>query len=132
MSASPYDRRDGSWMMKGKMNSRLEDSVFITEASERPLTLGDQRRKRLHWLIVSRVVIATFLLGVLIFIDFRQTSWEPEIQTPAFYGLLLATYLISFLVLVSLKFVASCRRQAYLQMAGDIFLITSLIHLTGG
>lgn len=106
--------------------------MFNLEASEKSLSLEERRRKRLRWLIVSRVVIATFLLGVLIFIDFRQTSWEPEIQTPSFYGLLLATYLISFLVIVSLKFVASCRWHAYLQMAGDILLITGLIHLTGG
>ncbi len=65
--------------------------------------------RRLRWLIISRVAIATFLLGIHIFIDFKQTSVHPGIGFPSFYGLILITYIVSFIFIILLKFKKTVR-----------------------
>ncbi len=88
--------------------------------------------ERLRWLIVCRVAIATFLLGIIIFIDLKQTSLYPEIRFPSFYSLILTTYIISFIYVFLLKVVKNSHLHAYIQMVCDVFLITLLVHITGG
>lgn len=88
--------------------------------------------RRLRWLIISRVAITTFLLGIYIFIDLKQTSVHSGIGFPSFYSLILITYIISFIFIILLKFIKTCQINAYIQMVCDVALITLLVHITGG
>lgn len=92
----------------------------------------DQFLRRLRWLILSRVVIATFLLGIFIFIDLKQSSAQREISYHPFYFLILITYLISFFYVFLLRISRNYQVSAYLQMTCDVVLITLLVHITGG
>jgi len=99
---------------------------------EKPAFREETQLQRLRWLIVSRVAIATFLLGIIIFIDLKQSPVHPEIRFPSFYGLIVVTYVISFIYVFLLKVIKNYQIHAYIQMTCDVFLITLLVHITGG
>jgi len=99
---------------------------------EKPAFREEILLQRLRWLLVSRVAIATFLLGIIIFIDLKQSPVHPEIRFPSFYSLIVATYVISFIYVFLLKVIKNYQVHAYIQMTCDVFLITLLVHITGG
>jgi two-component system sensor histidine kinase PilS (NtrC family) len=100
--------------------------------AEKPALQKKNILHRLHWLILSRIVVATILLGIFVFFDLKQTSSHPGIRFQPFYSLILVTYLLSFVYVFLVKIVKSWLVSACLQVACDVLLITVLVHLTGG
>ncbi len=85
---------------------------------------------RIKWLILSRVVLSTLLVGSLIFFQGHYRIYS--FNTDYLYYFLLITYGLTALYAYLLKKIANLPFLAYLQMSGDILLITVLTHITGG
>jgi two-component system sensor histidine kinase PilS (NtrC family) len=87
---------------------------------------------RLRWLMLSRVAIATFLLGITVFINIRKTEQLPETSLTALYFLILLTYLLSIIYVFLPKFIRNFKVHIYIQTLCDVLLITCLVFVTGG
>jgi two-component system sensor histidine kinase PilS (NtrC family) len=87
---------------------------------------------RLRWLMLSRVAIATFLLGITILINVRKAEFLPETSVIALYVLILLTYLLTVIYIILPKFVKNLKINIYIQTLCDVLLITGLVLVTGG
>ena len=88
--------------------------------------------KKLHWLMLMRVVVITFLLGITILIQLKQT---PSYLTPFLiylYVLIGTVYFLTFIYAFIINRIKNLPFFAYLQIILDVFLITFLIYSTGG
>jgi two-component system sensor histidine kinase PilS (NtrC family) len=88
--------------------------------------------ERLRWLMLSRVAIATFLLGITVFINIRKTELLPETSFTALYILILLTYFLSITYIFLPKFIQNLKVNVYIQTLCDVALITTLVFVTGG
>lgn len=101
----------------------------ITASDNRTATdLG----RRLRWLMLFRVVTATFLLGTTIMVQFRQVGGVSDTALSALYALIGAIYFLTFVSAVVLPLLMGEHLQAYVQIVGDILITTAVIYLTGG
>jgi two-component system sensor histidine kinase PilS (NtrC family) len=87
---------------------------------------------RLRWLLLTRITIATFLLGITVFINIRKTELLPETSVTALYVLILLTYLLSIIYIIIPKFIQNLKINVYIQTLCDVLLITGLVFVTGG
>jgi two-component system sensor histidine kinase PilS (NtrC family) len=88
--------------------------------------------KKLHWLMLLRVLIITFFLGVTILIQLKQT---PSYLAPFLiylYTVIVIVYFLTFIYAFIINRIKNLPFFAYLQIIADIFLITFLIYSTGG
>lgn len=80
--------------------------------------------------MVSRLVLVTFLLGTLIFFQHEYKIYS--FPTILLYYFVLAVYFLTGIYWYLLQRIRNLTFFAYLQVAGDIFLVTFLVYLTGG
>jgi len=88
--------------------------------------------KKLHWLMFLRVLVITFLLGITILIQLKQT---PSYLAPFLiylYTVIVIVYFLTFIYAFIVNRIKNLPVFAYLQIILDIFLITFLIYSTGG
>lgn len=90
----------------------------------------EEHPARIRWLLWSRPVLATILVGTLIFLQQKYTIY-------AFHTVYLVYFLFTVYVLTTvywylLRNIANLQFHSYLQASGDILLITALVYLTGG
>ena len=90
----------------------------------------DEYAIRIKWLIWSRVVLTTVLVGVLIIFQ-RHYSIYP-FHTAYVYYFLFSVYGLTAVYWYLLKRTRRLSYLAYLQTSGDILLVTALTYLTGG
>ena len=85
--------------------------------------------KALRWLISVRlVVISTLFLGILLI----QVSSPKILPLRNYYGLILFSFGLSLLYLILYARGVSPRIQAWIQLVGDIAVITGIVYFTGG
>jgi two-component system sensor histidine kinase PilS (NtrC family) len=99
-----------------------------------PKKNADSARKiadnALVWLMVLRVVVMTALLGSAVVAEVLARPSEPG---EPLYLLIALTYLLTLLYALAWPFTAAHRRElAYAQVLGDLFIITGIVHTTGG
>ena len=87
---------------------------------------------RVRWLMLARVIIVTFLLGIIAFIEIKETESLPRISIVSLYAIILLTYFLSVLYIFLLKFIINLRVNIYIQSLADVLLITGLVYFTGG
>ncbi len=80
--------------------------------------------------MVSRLVLITFLLGTLIFFQHEYRLYP--FRTIFLYYFVLFVYVLTGIYWYLLQRIDNVTFFAYLQVAGDIFLVTFLVRLTGG
>jgi two-component system sensor histidine kinase PilS (NtrC family) len=85
---------------------------------------------RIKWLVWSRLVLSTFLVGTLIF--FQQRYRIYAFHTAYLGYFLFSVYALTAIYWYLLRKVTNLQFHSYLQTSGDILLITVLVHLTGG
>jgi len=85
---------------------------------------------RIKWLMVSRIVLVTILLGTLIFFQHEYQIYP--FSTLFLYYFLLTVYLLTGIYWYLLQKIHNLVFFAYLQTAVDIFLVAFLVHLSGG
>ncbi|MDA8124514.1 MAG: ATP-binding protein [Deltaproteobacteria bacterium] len=95
-------------------------------------TFPDYMISRLRWLMLSRVMIVSFLLGLATFIQMKGMESLAAISTSILFKAIIATYLLSILFLVLLKKVRNLTINIYVQCIADIALITGIVYATGG
>lgn len=88
--------------------------------------------KSLRWLLASRMVIATFLLGIAAFIEYRGVEIFLNRSLRVVYILLSIAYLTSILIIFILKRYPHPERSVFALSMVDLVLITLLVHYTGG
>jgi len=85
--------------------------------------------KALRWLIgVRLVVISALFLGILLI----QVSSQKILPLRNYYGLILFSFGLSLLYLILYARRVSPRVQTWIQLVGDIAVITGIVYFTGG
>src|SRR5438445_7496688 len=85
-------------------------------------------RDKLKWLMGIRVAVVTLTLGVLIYLQIGKSTQA----IPAYYGLIVATYLLTILYGLLVNRIEWLVSFAYLQIGMDIVFETVLVAITGG
>jgi len=84
---------------------------------------------RLKRLMLFRVVMITTLLLIAIYVEAVSETLRPV--NPLYY-LIAATYALTILYALALRFAPHPEAQGYVQVAVDLLIITGLVYLTGG
>lgn len=83
----------------------------------------------LVWLMVLRVVVVTALLGLAVAAEVITTTRDP---VAPYYVLIALTYLLTLLYALVWPFTANRRKElAYVQILGDLIIITGIVYYTG-
>ncbi len=85
---------------------------------------------RIKWLIAIRIVLVTFLIGTLIFFQHEYKLYP--FTTTYLYYFVLVVYLLTAAYWYLLQKIQNLFLFSYVQIAGDVFLVTFLVYLTGG
>jgi two-component system sensor histidine kinase PilS (NtrC family) len=103
----------------------MENHRFLSESLE-------DRIRKLKVLMISRVIIITLLLSIILFIQLRKGVTffiTPNNFIYYFIGLI---YLITLIYVPFLNRTKDAKKFAFVQHIVDILLITLLVYLTGG
>ena len=84
---------------------------------------------RLKRLMLFRVVMITTLLLIAIYVEAVSETLRPV--NPLYY-LIAATYALTILYVLAMRFAPHPEAQVYVQVAADLLIITGLVYLTGG
>ena len=87
---------------------------------------------RLRWLMLSRVAIVTFLLGIATFVEVKGMQTLSAISASILFKTILLTYILSIVYLFLLKYVRNLLFNIYIQSLCDVILITGMVYATGG
>jgi len=103
---------------------------LITERDKR---MDEENLKgKIKGLILSRVAIATFLLGIFIFLQIKAPDFLTQQSISYFYGIIALIYFLSLVFSVLSRIFTNHRVHIYLQTMTDVVMITALIYVTGG
>jgi two-component system sensor histidine kinase PilS (NtrC family) len=92
----------------------------------------DNLFSRIKWLMFFRAVVVTLLLGATVIVQLRDSSFFRYVSPVYFYAFIGFTYTLTLVYALLLQRVRSLKLFAYVQILGDVFIITLLIYLTGG
>jgi two-component system sensor histidine kinase PilS (NtrC family) len=84
---------------------------------------------RLKRLVLFRVVMITTLLAVAVSVEMVS---ETLLRVNSLYLLIIATYLLTLLHILLLRWLGPRPALVHAQVAGDLLIITGLVYLTGG
>jgi two-component system sensor histidine kinase PilS (NtrC family) len=87
---------------------------------------------RIRYLMLSRVAVATFLLGIATFVDIKGEEFLPEISLFFLYITAIAIYILSIIYYIILNFTPNQKVTLYAQGLCDVILVTGLVFATGG
>jgi len=87
---------------------------------------------KIRWLMLGRVAIITFLLGIVAFSELKEMEFIPERSLSFYYEIIVATYGLSFCYLFLFSFVKNIKLNVYIQAAWDVVLVTYMVYVTGG
>jgi two-component system, NtrC family, sensor histidine kinase PilS len=93
---------------------------------------GENLEGKIKGLILSRVAIATFLLGIFIFLQIKAPDFLTQQSISFFYGIIVLIYFLSLVFSVLSRISTNHRVHIYLQTMTDVVMITALIYVTGG
>lgn len=85
---------------------------------------------KIKWLILSRLLLAAFLLSSLAFFQYRYHIFQFPSGTPFYFAIAVLSLTGTYWYL--LRVVNNLQLLAYIQTAGDILLISWLVSVTGG
>ena len=94
--------------------------------------LPENATSRLRWLMLSRVAIVTFLLGIATFVEVKGMQTLSAISASTLFKTILLTYILSIVYLFLLKHVRNLLFNIYTQSLCDVILITVMVYATGG
>ncbi len=98
------------------------------------LTIEIQQKtmKHVKGLMLSRIIILTFLLTITFFFQISEQKYFFIPLTNHFYYFISLFYLVTIIYALSFKKVADLRRFTFVQIVVDLLFITGLIYFTGG
>ena len=86
----------------------------------------------LRWLMLSRIGIVTFLLGIASFVEIEGMEALSSISASALFKAIVLTYILSISYFFLLKYLRNFTWNIYIQSFCDIVLITGIVYATGG
>ncbi len=86
----------------------------------------------LRWLMLARVGIVTFILGLATFIEVMRMEPLSPISASALFTVILLTYILSILFLFLLNYIRNISLNIYIQSICDVALVTAMVYATGG
>jgi two-component system sensor histidine kinase PilS (NtrC family) len=87
---------------------------------------------RVRYLMLARVAIVTFLLGIATFVELKGEEFLPQISLYSFYVIVIAAYILSAVYYITLYLTPNLKISLYFQATCDVLLITGLVYATGG
>ncbi|MBN2515141.1 MAG: PAS domain S-box protein [Deltaproteobacteria bacterium] len=99
---------------------------------EREAYNNENQELRLRWLMLSRVAIVSFLLGIAAFIQVKGTESLSPVSLYSVYLLIGITYFLSLFYAYLLNKNNNIEFNVNIQSLFDIVLITVLVFVTGG
>lgn len=87
---------------------------------------------RVRYLMLARVAIVTFLLGIATFVELKGEEFLPQISLYSFYIIVIAAYILSAIYYIILHLTPNLKISLYFQAVCDVLLITGLVYATGG
>ena len=88
--------------------------------------------KRIKWLMIIRMVLATFSLGTAVLIQITQDATYINPYLVSLYVVIGAVYALNLLYAFLINKLEDLRTFAYLQILIDVLFITGLVNATGG
>lgn len=88
-------------------------------------------KTRLKWLMAFRVALVIIFLGISLWFQFKQTSPFQSSLYPI-YAIIIITCLLTILYAILFRWVKDAGLFAYIQIFGDIILVTATVYTTGG
>ncbi len=110
----------------------METPIAIMENHRRLSESREDRIRKLKVLMISRVIIITLLLSIILFIQLRKGVALFITPNNLIYYFIGLTYLITLTYVPFLNRTKNVQKFAFIQHIVDVFLITLLIYLTGG
>jgi two-component system, NtrC family, sensor histidine kinase PilS len=97
------------------------------------VTLTEQNTAaKFRWLMVSRIAIASFILGIALFLEIKGNSLSPDIHLPHLYVVIGVTYVLSIAFHFLQNAYKSISLNIYIQALCDVALVAGLVYATGG
>jgi two-component system sensor histidine kinase PilS (NtrC family) len=84
---------------------------------------------RLRRLMLFRVVMVTTLLFIATYVEAHSETLR---EVNPYYFVIVATYSLTVAYALALRFLPRRLPQVYAQVAGDLLIITALVHISGG
>lgn len=91
--------------------------------------MDESLEQRLRRLMLFRVVMVTTLLLIAIYVE---TVSETLLLVNPLYFLIVATYALTIVYVIALRFLPRLEVQVYVQVVLDLVIITGLVYVTGG
>lgn len=85
-----------------------------------------------RWLMLARMMIVTFLLGLATFIEIMKMESQSAISVSILFNTILLTYILSIFFLLLPKYIPYILTNIYIQSICDIALTTAMVYATGG
>jgi len=82
--------------------------------------------------MVSRIAMASFILGIALFFEVKGTTLSPDVHLPHLYIVIGAAYLLSLAFHFLQNFYKSVSLNIYVQAVCDMALVAGLVYATGG
>ncbi len=85
-----------------------------------------------RWLMLARVIIVTFILGLAIFIEIMGMESQSAISVSMLFKTILLAYILSIFFLWLPKYISNISLNIYVQSICDIALVTAMLYASGG
>jgi two-component system sensor histidine kinase PilS (NtrC family) len=92
----------------------------------------DNFNTRIRWLILSRVLIVSFILGIAVFAEVNAGGGLSEISGSIFFKIILFIYPLSMGYFLLFNRFRDVVINTYLQSIVDVLAITAIVYSTGG
>jgi two-component system, NtrC family, sensor histidine kinase PilS len=102
------------------------------KAMDETLVLPEQMPVSIRRLLLARISIVTFLLGMTILGELKGMSLLPGSSLVFPYTMIGITYGLSLVYLLLFSFLKRLKTNVSLQVAGDVVIITFMVYFTGG
>jgi two-component system sensor histidine kinase PilS (NtrC family) len=89
-------------------------------------------RKNIEWLMFFRVLLISVLLGASVVFRYTERGSYMGHELLYLYFLIGITYFLTAVYIVLIRKIKNLKAFAFIQIAGDVLIVTGLVFLTGG
>ena len=100
--------------------------------SPQPIESREEFLHKIKFLIFSRIIIITFLLGSTVLIYFKEKSAFLGPYLICLYALIVSTYSLNLLYIFLLNRIKNLVSFTYFQIILDLLYVTAVVYITGG
>jgi len=90
------------------------------------------QKLKLKWLMFSRLLFTSLLLGSTILLQLSQTPSPMARPLLVLYGLITGVFLLSFVYIIILRLIKNQTRFTFIQISLDTMVVSLILFVTGG